>query len=553
MTLRLRMAAIAGGAVTVVVVVIAVVVYLAVRSDLRGEVDRVLEEQEAPLTVATVASPSSAAVSTGLSIGGVTVSTGLPAAGGAAGSGLPARGVAVGSGESVLSAKATALTSAGVTLPGPGAAAAKAAAGKLQAAPAAAKVAAGRLQGAPVAVGQAITKGPPQPFAGAGGYIQFLAGDGGVVKSANEGSLPRIPPSPAALAIAARGTGRLLADAHVAGQHVRVLTVGVGPGGAIQLAQPLNEVDHELGNLVVILLVVGGAGVVAAALLGGIVARTALAPIARFTRRTEGLVASAAGTQRLDVGGRDELGRLARSFNRTLDELERSVAAQRQLVADASHELRTPITSLRANIQVLEQADRLGAAERGSLRRDVIAELDELTDLVGDLVELARGTALTAAADDVRLDEIIRAAVTRADRRAEGVRFSVDVEPTLVTGDARRIDRAIANLLDNAVKWSPPGGPVETTLRDGIVTVRDHGQGFADHDLPDVFARFYRADAARGKPGSGLGLAIVKQAAEAHGGQVAATNAPGGGACVTASFGPPTRLLQSADARLTPA
>jgi two-component system, OmpR family, sensor histidine kinase MprB len=288
--------------------------------------------------------------------------------------------------------------------------------------------------------------------------------------------------------------------------------------------------------------------------LGAVVARTALAPIARFTRRTEGLVASVEGTQRLEAGGRDELGRLARSFNRTLDELERSVRAQRQLVADASHELRTPITSLRANIQVLEQADRLGQAERESLRRDVIAELDELTGLVGDLVELARGTQLGGGApDDVRLDEIVRAAVVRAERRAGSVTFSVDVEPTLVTGDARRIDRAVANLLDNAVKWSPPGGPVETSLREGLVTVRDHGQGFAEHDLPDVFARFYRADGARGKPGSGLGLAIVKQAAEAHGGRVAAANAPGGGACVTASFGPPTRLLQSADARLTPA
>jgi two-component system sensor histidine kinase MprB len=507
------MAAIAGGAVTVVVVVIAVVVYLAVRSDLRGEVDRVLEEQAAPLTVAGVESASPVAATTG----------------------LPAGGVGIGSGLRAVSAKATAA--------------------RLKAARAGSGVAGvritGKLSGAPVAVGRAIVKGPPQPFAGAGGYIQFLLGDGGVVKSTKQGSLPRITPTPAALAIAARGIGRELVDTRVAGQHMRVLTVGIGTGGAIQLAQPLTEVDHELGNLVVILLVVGGAGILAAAILGAVVARTALAPIARFTRRTEGLVAEAVGRQRLDVGGRDELGRLARSFNRTLDELERSVAAQRQLVADASHELRTPITSLRANIQVLEQADRLGAAERDSLRRDVIAELDELTDLVGDLVELARGTELTTAADDVRLDEIVRAAVARADRRAEGLQFTVDVEPTLVTGDGRRIDRAVANLLDNAVKWSPPGGAVDVTLRDGVVGVRDHGQGFAEHDLPDVFARFYRADGARGKPGSGLGLAIVKQAAEAHGGRVAAVNAPGGGACVTATFGAPTRLLQSADVGLT--
>jgi two-component system sensor histidine kinase MprB len=486
-TLRLRMAAIAAGAVTVVVAVIAVVVYLAVRSDLRGEVDHVLEQQAAPLAVTTVTSSAFAPNAGGLAAGLVT-------------------GVG-----------------AGVAAP---------------------KIA-GKLPGAPLAVGVAITDGPPQPFTGAGGYIQFLQGDGGVVKSVNEGSLPHIPPTGTARAIAARGSGRELIDTYVDGEHMRLLTLGVGPGGAVQLAQPLAAVDRELSNLVVILLLVGCGGILAAAVLGAVVARAALAPIARFTRRTEGLAAAAEGTQRLEVVGRDELARLARSFNRTLDDLERSVAAQRQLVADASHELRTPITSLRANIQVLEQADRLGAGERRALREDVIAELDELTGLVSDLVELARGTDPAGAgpADDVRLDELVQAAVARAARRAGSISMRVDVEPTLVNGDARRIDRALANMLDNAVKWSPPGAAIETTLRGGAVTVRDHGPGFAERDLADVFARFYRADDARGKPGSGLGLAIVKQAAEAHGGH--------GGACVTASFGLPTRLLQPADTGLT--
>src|SRR5262249_21545620 len=157
---------------------------------------------------------------------------------------------------------------------------------------------------------------------------------------------------------------------------MRVLTLGLGPGVAAQIARPLTEVDRELHNLVVILLVVGGAGILVAALIGAVVARTALAPIARFTRRTEGIAASADTMQRLDVARHDERGRLARSFNRTLDELERSVQAQRQLVTDASHELRTPISSLRANIQVLEDAGRLPPDERARLRRDVIAELD---------------------------------------------------------------------------------------------------------------------------------------------------------------------------------
>jgi two-component system sensor histidine kinase MprB len=501
MTLRLRMAATAAGAVTAVVVAIAVVVYLAVRSDLRGEVDRVLAEQAQPLSIsASGVVPRPVGVGTG----------GVPP-------GLPAPGKQV-----IL----TAPPGAGVS---------------------------GKLPAPQIAVGTAIAQGPPQPFTGAGGYIQFLRPDASVAKSANEGSLPSIPPSAAARAIAARGSGRDLIDVRVGGEHMRVLTIGAGPGGALQLARPLAEVDHELSNLVAILLVVGGAGILAAALLGAVVARTALAPIARFTRRTEGLAASAEATQRLEVDGRDELARLARSFNRTLDELERSVQAQRQLVADASHELRTPIASLRANIQVLEQAELLPAAERESLRLDVLDELDELTGLVSDLVELARGAEPSAALDEVRLDELVRAAVTRAQRRCEHVSFDLEIEPALVNGDAPRIDRAVANLLDNALKWSPPGATVDVTLRAGVLSVRDRGPGFADGDLPNVFARFYRADGARGKPGSGLGLAIVKQAAEAHGGAVEAANAASGGALVAVTFGPPTQLLRSPDAGLTPA
>ena len=511
MTLRLRIAAIAAAAVAAVVVVVAVAVYVAVRSDLRGEVDRVLAQQAEPLTVKTAA-----------------FAAGLP---GAAGVSFSSGGAA--SGRSSAPATGTLLLPGAPTPPGVG--------GKLGGGP-------------PLAVGVAIAQGPPQPFTGAGGYIQFLRADGMVTKSQSEGGTPGIPLSAAARAIAATGRGRDLADIRIGGQHMRVLTLGVGPGGGLQLAQPLTEVDHELSNLVVILLGVGGAGIVVAAILGGVVARTALAPITSFTRRTEDLATSADTAQRLGVRGRDELARLARSFNRTLDELERSVHAQRQLVADASHELRTPIASLRANIQMLDQTDRLPAAERASLRDDVLAELDELTGLVGDLVELARGAEPIAALDEVRLDELVVAAVARAERRADGVAFHVEAEPTLVSGDAQRIDRAVANLLENASKWSPPGSVVDVTLDAfGGLTVRDRGPGFADGDLPKVFARFYRSSAARGTPGSGLGLAIVKQAAESHGGRVEAANAAGGGARITVSFGPPTYVLRSPDVGLTPA
>jgi two-component system, OmpR family, sensor histidine kinase MprB len=275
---------------------------------------------------------------------------------------------------------------------------------------------------------------------------------------------------------------------------------------------------------------------VLAALLGALVARTALAPIARFTRRTETLRGNLDLSRRLEVSGRDELGRLAESFNGTLDALERSVQAQRHLVADASHELRTPISSLRANIQILGEADRLPAHEQASLREDIVEELDELTALVSDVVELARGAAAEGPADDVRLDELVHGAVQSARRRGD-VRFELEIEPTMVSGQADRISRAVSNLVDNARKWSPEGAAVEITLADGVLSVRDHGPGFSEEDLPFVFDRFYRADDARKLPGSGLGLAIVRQAAEACGGFAEARNAEGGGALLRVGFG----------------
>jgi two-component system, OmpR family, sensor histidine kinase MprB len=269
------------------------------------------------------------------------------------------------------------------------------------------------------------------------------------------------------------------------------------------------------------------------------VARAALAPVARFTRRTEALTADPDLSHRLDVEGRDELARLARSFNATLDALEQSVQAQRHLVADASHELRTPISSLRANVQMLSDAERLPAAERDSLRADIIEELDALTALVADVVDLARGSEPRDAADDVALDQIVEQALETSRRRAPDLRFDASLEPTLVRGAPDRIARAVANLLDNAVKWSGPARVVEVSLEAGVLAVRDHGSGFHERDLPHVFDRFYRADDARQLPGSGLGLAIVRQTAEAHGGWARASNAEGGGAKLEAYFGEP--------------
>jgi two-component system, OmpR family, sensor histidine kinase MprB len=377
----------------------------------------------------------------------------------------------------------------------------------------------------------------PEPFGGPEGYAQLVLPDGRAV--GRPGLEPRLPVDEEARAIAMDGSGSRLDDMTVDGVHLRVLTQALPNGGALQVARPLDEVDRQLDRVLLVLLFVGAGGIALGAGLGALVARTALAPIDRFTRRTEQLATDPDPSERMEVEGGEELERLARSFNSTLDALERSVEAQRQLVADASHELRTPISSLRANIQTLGEAERLPAAEREALRADIVAELDELTALVADVVELARGAAPGDLAGEVRLDEIVAAVAERARARSGGgVEFRVRAEPTVVQGDPARINRAVSNLVDNAVKWSPPGGEVELSLADGALTVRDHGPGFDDGDLPRVFERFYRADGARGLPGSGLGLAIVRQAAEAHGGSAEAANAPGGGALLRVSFGP---------------
>jgi two-component system sensor histidine kinase MprB len=379
---------------------------------------------------------------------------------------------------------------------------------------------------------------PSTQFGDASGFVQQIAPDGNV-RRGDPNETGKLPLDARARATAKSGSGRYFTDTTVGGVHLRVLTIGVGSDGAIQVARPLTEVDAELNRLVKQLAIVAGVGVLLAVALGAIVARTALKPIRRFTRTTEALTGDPDLSHRLEETGRDELTRLARSFNRTLDALETSAAAQRNLVADASHELRTPIASLRANIQVLEDADRLAPEDLVDLRADIISELDELTALVGDIVELARGSRPADRLDDVQLDTLVASLVDRFERRFPDLHFERSLEPTVVSGEPERIARAVSNLLDNASKWSPAGGTIEVVLDEGTVSVRDHGRGFAEQDLPHVFDRFYRASDARSATGSGLGLAIVRQAAESHGGAVEALNARDGGGMVRVRFSSP--------------
>jgi two-component system, OmpR family, sensor histidine kinase MprB len=234
-------------------------------------------------------------------------------------------------------------------------------------------------------------------------------------------------------------------------------------------------------------------------------------------------------SRRIAAEGSDELSRLAATFNTMLGALEESARAQRQLVSDASHELRTPLTSLRTNIEVLARDEALPPGEREQLLQDVTEQLTEMTALIAELVELARGDQAPADPEDVRLDLLTAEAIERTRRNRPGVTFRADLDESLIRGVPATVERAVSNLLDNAAKWSRPGGVVEVTLHDGELTVRDHGPGIDEGDLPFVFDRFYRAPAARGMPGSGLGLAIVRQVAEAHGGTITAERAAGGG------------------------
>lgn len=372
---------------------------------------------------------------------------------------------------------------------------------------------------------------PAPAFGGAGGYVQFVRSDG--VSALMRGEQIALPISKKVLAVAAGTAEPFFQDLHVNGTHLRVYTVPIRDSIAAQIARPLTEVDRTLRRSAILLALLGSGGVLIAGVLGWLVSRAALKPVARLTTMVEEVAATRDLSRRVGATGRDELARLGNRFDEMLGALESAVSAQRQLVADASHELRTPLTSLRTNVEVLlGRGDRLPQEDKARLVHDVVVQIEELTRLIGDLVDLARDAEPASARDGVQLDDLVARAVERAQSFAPGVRFATDLEPALLDGVPERLDRAVANLLDNAAKWSPVDGVVEVRLAGGELTVRDHGPGIGEADLPHVFDRFYRAPAARSMPGSGLGLSIVRQVVEAHGGTVTAENVRdnGGGA-----------------------
>ncbi len=365
-------------------------------------------------------------------------------------------------------------------------------------------------------------------------FFQGIAPDGGVHAFPNQ---PVLPVDATDRAVAAGRLDYAIRSVYVGDTHMRLITrQGTSRDGsitALQIARPLTETDNTLHELRVVLLLIGLGGAAVAAALGLIVARTALRPVKRLTGAAEHVAATQDLDASIPVEHSDELGRLAQSFNEMLAALASSRDQQQQLVADASHELRTPLTSLRTNIEVLARTPHIEPEERERLLADVTAQLEEMGVLVNDLVELAREERVHETRDmsDLRLDELVGSAVERARRHAPGLTFITTTEPALVHGDRASLERAVTNLLDNASKWSPVAGTVETSqTRSGEVIVRDHGPGIPPEDRPKVFDRFYRAPGARSMPGSGLGLAIVRRVVDAHHGSIAAEEAPGGGA-----------------------
>jgi two-component system, OmpR family, sensor histidine kinase MprB len=393
---------------------------------------------------------------------------------------------------------------------------------------AAAIVAVGRQLPATGLKAPPLTKIPRTPFGEPDSYIQFVDRAGKIVL--RPGEHVRLPLG-AAKAVAAGRHRAYFTDAVAFHTPVRIYTVRAA-GGAVELARSLRDVDSALGWIRDVFIAVLFLALSATTALAYLVARATLRPVAQLTADAERIAATRDPRAGTDEGRSDELGRLAKAFNTMLRALADSLSAQRQLVADASHELRTPLTTARTSLESLERHPELDTDQRQLYLHAAISELEEMTTLIDELVDLARGDIRPPDKQRIRLDELAEEAISAVKRRT-GRDIHADLEPAVVNGSADDVGRAIANLIDNAIKWSPPSSPVEVTVLRGALSVRDHGPGVPPEERDHIFDRFYRAAGSRTLPGSGLGLAIVRQVAEAHGGHVDVETAPGGGAVFT--------------------
>ena len=376
-----------------------------------------------------------------------------------------------------------------------------------------------------------------QPFPGALGsplsgrpdiLAQVVTTSGTVARADSQPLVALVTPD--ALAVASGLRPAYFFETEIDGSHLRVYVAPFTTGSALELWRPLDDIDRVLDETRLRLAIVALGAVALAAVLGVVVSQGTLMPVRRLTDVVEEVGRTRDLSRRVTGESADELGRLAASFNGMLGALEVSLRQQRQLVADASHELRTPLTSLRTNLELLARGQPTDPEERQQVLVELVGQIERLSTLVADLIDLARDEEATLPIEDVRLDEVVADAITDVRGRYPRVRFEAVLEDTTVRGVRPRIARAVTNLLDNAGKWSPAGGVVEVTAQGGEVSVRDHGPGVAPEDAPRVFDRFWRASNARSLPGSGLGLSIVKQVAESHGGSVVLEQPTGGGA-----------------------
>jgi len=359
-------------------------------------------------------------------------------------------------------------------------------------------------------------------------YTQIITATGGVW--APKGDLQLLAPTETAVEVAAGRGSEYYAISRINGTRAMVLTVPLAPGLAVQVAEPLTGTDQEVASVGTTLAALSALGVLVATVLGWAVAKTGLAPVARLASVAEEVTLTGDPGRRVEVNRRDELGRLAMSFNAMLSALQRSLDAQRRLVSDASHELRTPLASMRINVDLITENPTMPTGERDEVLTRVADQVTELSRLVASVTDLARGEPPSTGRSPVLLDAVTVEALDAARRDWPKTDFSADLDGCVVDGNAERLRVAVKNLLDNAAKFGPPEGPVLVRLADGEITVRDYGPGIAPDDLPLVFDRFYRAPSSRSAPGSGLGLAVVREIALGHGGTVVAEPALDGGA-----------------------
>jgi two-component system sensor histidine kinase MprB len=365
--------------------------------------------------------------------------------------------------------------------------------------------------------------------------VHLVNAAGGVLFSSD--ATIALPVSELDRAVAAGGTSAVLRDIRIDGTHYRMITAPAGPASAaqpqmaVQLAHDLTSTDTFLAGMRLRLIAIGSSVVLLAGIAAWLLSRRVIDPVSRLTAAAESISVTGNLDLPITVVGNDEIGRLAASFNSMLEALASARRQQQQLVEDASHELRTPLTSLRTNIQLLSRAGTLPEGERAEILADAEAELKDLSALVVELVDLAAAGRPDEPWEELDLGATASMAVERFRRRT-GREVRLEAEPSMVRARASRVQSALANLLDNAHKWSPPGRAIEVSVHAGRVAVTDHGPGIEPGDLPHIFDRFYRSSTARAMPGSGLGLAIVQQVAGEHGGSAFAARGEDGGAVV---------------------